>query len=224
MILLTTAMIGQATNEGIITMEIVDVDSDDQQMAMQLQMMKGAETIYYYNKDKSLMVNSMMGGMIKVQKITENESENVLLLLDAMGQKMMIESTKQDRDKLIDDKAKTLNDLEVVYDQADTKEILGNKCIKAIVKGKDSPLKFELYIALDLNISNKIVQGLETVDLKGFPLEYTIEMEQLSMTYKATDIKSTLDMTAFDLNKEGYKKMTIEEFQKEMSSFGSMGF
>ena len=218
----------QNLDQGSIKMEITDVSSDNEQVAAQLEMMKGAETEYFFNKDKSLVNANMMGGMIKIQSLVNNSDEHMTLLFDAMGQKMMVESTKKERDGAMGSEAKEMAEsMNVTYDEKDTKEILGYKCIKATIdSGADSPMKFSMYVSKDIKANNKMIQGLQGIELDGFPLEYVMEMQEMKMTYSATDLKKTLDEKVFDVKTSGFQKMTFEEFTTQMGAFGGggMGF
>ena len=100
-------------SQGVIKMEMTEVDSDNQQIAAQLEMMKGTETAYHFNADKSLVTADMMGGMIKMQTLFNNSDEHLTLFFDMMGQKMMVESTKEEREEGKEDNA--MDDFEVVY-------------------------------------------------------------------------------------------------------------
>jgi len=217
----------QNLKEGSITMEITEVSSDNEQVAAQLEMMKGAETKYFFNNEKSLVTANMMGGMIKVQSLINNDDEHMTLLFDAMGQKMMIESSKEERDKIMGDDAEELaKDMKVTYDESDTKEILGYKCIKANIEaGDENPMKFSMYVSRDIKASNKMIQGLQGIEIDGFPLEYVMEMPEMQMTYSAIDLQSKLDAKVFEINTSGFQKMSFEEFTQQMGAFGGgMGF
>ena len=206
-------------------MEITDVNSDDQAIASQLEMMKGTETIYSFSTEQSLVTSNMMGGMIKMESLTDNASENTTLLFDMMGQKMMVTSTKEDRAENEAEQADAFKDIKMSYDENDTKEILGYKCIKAIANGEEMPFSFEMYVTKELSIDSKLIQGMQGLDLEGFPLEYEMKMDKMSMTYSATEIETELSGEVFNLNTEGYKKMTFKEFQEQMKGFGGgMGF
>lgn len=210
--------------QGVIKMEMTDVDSDNQQIAAQLEMMKGTETAYHFNSEKSLVTADMMGGMIKMQTLFNNADEHLTLFFDMMGQKIMVESTKEERDEGKEENA--MDDFEVTYDETDTKEILGYKCIKAVIKGKaESPMSFQMYLSRDIKASNKMIQGLDAFELDGFPLEYILEMENMSMTNTAIELSQELDEKVFDVSSDGFKKMTLKEFQEQMGAMGGgMGF
>ena len=211
--------------EGQIKMEITDVNSDDQAIASQLEMMKGGETVYAFSSNQSLVTMNMMGGMIKMETLTDNESENSTMLFDMMGQKMMVSSTKEDRAETVAQQKDAFKDIKVTYDENDTKEIMGYKCYKAVASGGELPFSFEMYVTKELSIDPKLIQGMEGLDLNGFPLEYQMKMEQMSMTYSATEVESEINSEIFNLKTEGYKKMTFKEFEEQMKGLGGgMGF
>lgn len=212
--------------EGVINMEISEVNSDDQQIAAQLEMMKGTETNYYFNKEKYLVTSNMMGGMITMKNLFNVSDEQLTILFDVMGQKMMVESTKEERKKTEAEQNEAMEGMEVVYDKEDTKEILGYKCHKAIIKGNDDvPMSFEMYVSPELKASNKMIQGLQAFDIEGFPMEFMMDMGQMTMTFTTTEVSKDLDTAIFDIDTNGYKKMTFDEFQEQMGAMGGgMGF
>lgn len=213
-------------SEGSIKMEITDVNSDNEQVAAQLEMIRGTQTNYYFNEEKSLVTADMMGGMIKMQSLVNNEDEFLTFLFDAMGQKMMVKSSKEDRAEMEEAQEEAMEGVEITYDEEDTKEILGYNCIKATLTGTDEmPMNFTMWVAPDIQASNKLIQGMQAFELTGFPLEYVLEMEQMSMTYSATELLTEVDASVFELNTSGYTEMTWEEFQDTMGNFGGgMGF
>lgn len=220
-------LLAQTTlNEGIIKMEISEVNSEDQQIAAQLEMMKGTETNYHFNEEKYLVTANMMGGMITMQNLFNVSDEKLTILFDVMGQKMMVESTKEEREETEAEQKEAMEGMEVVYDKEDTKEILGYKCHKATIEGSDDmPMTFTMYVSPDLKASNKMIQGLQAFDIDGFPMEFVMDMGQMSMTYTTTEINKELDPSVFEVNSTGYKKMTFEEFQTQMGAMGGgMGF
>ena len=214
--------------EGVIKMEITEVSSDNPQIAAQLEMMKGTKTEYYFNKEKSLVVANMMGGMMKMQNLVNNSDEHLTLLMEMMGQKIMIESTKAERDKFEAEQNAEMPELDIVYDENDKKTILGYECIKATVTSPDpsTPMNFSMYVSKEIKASNKMVQGLQTIDLEGFPLEITIDMEQMKLTATTQELNDSVDSSVFEINTNGYQKMSFEEFQQSMGAMGGggMGF
>jgi len=163
--------------------------------------------------------------MFKMESLVNNADENMTLLIDVMGQKMMIESTKEDRKEMEDEAKEAMEGMELTYDESETKEILGYKCIKANLSGGEAGMGFSMWVSKDIKASNKMIQGLNTIDIDGFPLEYVIETEQMTMTYTTTELKKEIDPKVFELNTAGFTKMTFEEFQEQMGAMGGgMGF
>jgi hypothetical protein len=212
--------------EGMIKMEITEVSSDNEQVAAQLEMMKGTQTQYYFTNEKSLVSANMMGGMIKMQSLVNNADEHLTFLFDAMGQKMMVKSTKEERAAMEAEQAEAMEGIKVVYDESQTKDILGHKCVKATIEGgADFPMNFHMWVATDIKASNKLIQGLQGFEIKGFPLEFVMDMEQMSMTYSTVELDKKVDKEVFNVNTSGYQEMTFEEFQQQMGAFGGgMGF
>ena len=208
-------------------MEITSVDAEDETMAGMLQMMKGSEMSVAFDKDNSLMTMNMMGGMMKTRALTKKESKELVTLIDAMGQKMMNKMAKEEFEK---NKAVTKDiKLDVAYDKSDTKKILNYNCHKATIKvpipGQEGKfMEMNAYVTNDLKLSESLMQGVEVTQLEGTPLEYSIAVAQqgmtFSMTFTATDIKTSVDKSIFQLDTEGYKEVTLEQMQ----SMGGMGF
>jgi len=215
-------------SEGMVKMEITEIGSDNPQVAAQLEMMKGTQTEYYFSEEKSLVNSNMMGGMIKMSYLVNNSDEHLTLLFDAMGQRMMVESTKEERAESEADQIEAAKDITVIYDESDTKEILGYKCIKAKIEGgaeSDFPMNFYMYVSPDIKASNKMIQGLQAFEINGFPLEMVLESDQMSMTFTTIELKDNIDMSIFELNTSGYTKMTFKEFSESMGAMGGgMGF
>jgi len=81
-------------------------------------------------------------------------------------------------------------------------------------------MTMEMYVAPDVKMSSKMIQGLDKIDMKGFPLEYIMDAGIMTMTFTATALTDEVDESVFELDTRGYKKMTWEEFQETMKSFG----
>lgn len=215
---------GTAQDQGYIKMEITDVSTDNAEMATYLEMMKGTETEYMYTEEKSMVKANMMGGMVEMTTIVGNADESMMMYMNAMGKKMQIESTKEERDMVEAKAQKETPDISIEYDENVTKEILGHKCIKAVVtfasENEDESMSMDMFVAPDLKMSAKMIQGLDKVDLRGFPLEYIMDAQVMKMTVTATEFKDEVDASAFEFNSKGYQKLTWEEFSEQMSAMG----
>lgn len=212
-------------SKGHITQEITAVSADDEQMAMAAEMMKGTQTEIYFNEANNLVQMSMMGGMVETKTLVDTKTESINLFFDAMGQKMLVQSTKEEMEKVGGDQVDMMKSMKVTYDEADTKEILGYKCIKANVSSaEEKGMSFSMYVAPDVKADHRLIQNMQYLELKGFPLEYTADMGMMKMTITTVKIEDAVDDSVFTISDSGYKKMTFDEFMEAMGGMGGMGF
>lgn len=211
------SLVAQKTLEaGVIKIEITDVKADDPQQAMMLESMKGSETVINFKGKQSAVAMSMMGGMINMKINTDPDANKFDMLMDAMGQKMWIESPL-DASVSPEEKEKASKAI-VEYDKSKTKEIAGYKCFAFSIKNEESG-DINGYMTSDIKANNNI-QGYQSLKLDGFPMEYTVSNEGFSMTMSAKEISDKVDESAFVLDTKGYKKMTMDEFKAMMGGAG----
>ncbi|HMR86589.1 MAG TPA: hypothetical protein PKD51_00465 [Saprospiraceae bacterium] len=208
--------------QGTVKMEITEVKSEDPQMAMGLEMMKGSQTELHFKAEQHATYMNMMGGMMEMKVFVENVEKKMNMLFDVMGQKMWIESTLEEsqtpQQKEIASKSK------IDYDKNDTKEILGYKCYKMTVTNPEMEgTTLTGYVTEQVKTKANMIQGFQSLEFAGYPMEFTVGNPQFSMTMTAVDVKDTVDETKLKYDTKGYKKMTMEEFQKSMGGMG-MGF
>jgi hypothetical protein len=192
-------------------------------MGAQLGMMKGSTNTTYFNEDNVLTEVDMMGGMMKMKTLTSTKDRTGFLLFDMgmLGLKNKVNITAED----VNSSEESMDDITVTYDKSDTKEILGYKCHKAIIKSPQmAGAEITVYVTEDITITADIIQGISGDKINGFPLEYSIGGPGMSMVYTTVEIKEAADKSVFDIDTEGYEEMTMEEFQKQMSSMGGAGF
>lgn len=210
--------------KGTIKMEITDVKTDDEQMAMMIGMLKGSEMNLHFNGSKSVTQMSMMGGMVNNITHTDLKNNTYDMFMDMMGQKFWV-SDKLDAMKNSENAAKA-KQAKITYDKNDKKTILGYDCYamaitmpgsdKAVAKG---------YITEAIKSKANMIQGMEALEFAGFPLEFTVDATVMQLTMTTKEIMDTVDETKLAINGEGYKKMTMEEFTKQMGGMGAgLGF
>lgn len=209
----------QTLTEGYLKMEVADVKADDEQMqSMIKQMMQGSVYEFWFNESHGKAQINMMGGMMDMVTLINNETKDVEMLMNAMGQKSYVVSNQSDA------ATKDVQKMDVKIDESDTKEILGYTCKKATISMGEQ-MAFSAYITEDISLSNSLLQGMENVNLPGFPLEYNVNAPGMMLTIKAVEIKKEVDKSIFKINPEGYTKMTQEEFAKSLGKMaGGMGF
>lgn len=158
-------------------------------------------------KNKSKVIqNTMMGSQIVISDTKANTS---VLLMDMMGQKMAIDLPAPTEEELKDEKKPKYK-----YDDK-SKKIAGYKCKHAIMTIEDEngeEQEMDVYYTEEIPSSaNDKLKGL-----KGFPLEYTINSQGLTMVVTAKSVKKEkVTASEFEIP-EGFSKMTMEEFKKNM--------
>jgi len=221
--LFTLSAFSQKTlDKGTILMEITDIKSEDPQMAMMLEAMKGSQTEIVFDDQKYTTNMSMMGGMVEMKSTVDKAKNEMNLLFQMMGQKMWVPSTLDDaqspKDKLIAEKSK------VTYDKSQTKIINGYNCYQMEITNPEmGDIKIKGYISEDIKTKANIIQGFQTLEFAGFPMEYTMDNGQFSITMSTMKVTDTVDPTKFNLDTKGYQKLTMEEFQSKMKAMGASG-
>lgn len=209
----------KALEKGSIKMEVTNVSAEDPQMAMGLEMMKGSQTEVFFKNEQYVTNMDMMGGMVKMQVHVEKEKNMINMLFDMMGNKTWIESkldgAQTPQQKEIASKSK------IEYDKSNTKEILGYKCYKMTITNPEMEgMTVSGYVTEDIKTKANLIQGFQSLEFAGYTMEFTVGNPQFSMTYTAVEIKDTVDESKFSFDTKGYKKMTMEEFQKSMAGMG----
>lgn len=213
---ITTSMFAQKKikEKGFVKYTITDVKGEGTEM------MKGSTVSIFITEDKTHTDMNMMDGMMVIKTYVDTKNEKTTMLIDVMGKKTSVDVTKEEmeeiKEKNKDEDSKTV----YTYDKKITKKILGYKCYQVKVKStKGSEMIMFITEKIDLNpAAAEGMEGQSIIDynsLKGFPLEYTIVVKQgTTMTYTAKEVSGKVDESVFDIDDEGYKKMTMEEFSK----------
>lgn len=213
----TTAQ--KVIDQGTVTMEITDVASDDPQMEMGLAGLKGGQTVLSFKEGIYATGSAMMGGMIKVTTLINQKEDKMDLLMDAMGQKIWVETGLDESQSAQDKEIAKMT--KVSYDKSDTKKIMGYDCYKVTIENPEmEDMNIFGYATDQIKTNANLIQGMQSVTIDGYLMEYTVATPQFSMTTTAVDIKDTVDESKFELNTKGYKKMTMEEFQNQMGGMG----
>ncbi|MFZ1751738.1 MAG: hypothetical protein WAU01_16175 [Saprospiraceae bacterium] len=210
-------------DKGTIKMEITKVSAEDPQMAMGLEMMKGSQTEVSFKDEQYVTKMDMMGGMVKIQVNVDKAANKMNMLFDAMGNKSWIES-KLDENQTQQQKEISAQS-SITYDKNDTKNILGYNCYKMTITNPEMEgTTVTGYVTEDIKTKANLVQGFQTLEFAGFTMEFTINNPKMSITMSAKEVKDTVTEANFILDTKGYKKLTMEEFQKSMGGMGGFGF
>jgi len=212
--------------KGYIKMELSEATSDDEQMAMGLEMLKGTETNYYFDDQKSLVAQSMMGGMVEVSTISYLKDKSIEMYFNMMGNKTLVKTSEAELEGERSDEPQ-VKDLKININKDITKTIADFNCHQATISNSeltDQDVKISMFVTEDIVADNNMIQSLREFDFKGFPLEFTIEAQNMKMVYTTTLIEENFDSKVFEIDASGYTKMTMKEFQNQMGNMGGMGF
>jgi hypothetical protein len=204
--------------EGIVKFTTIAEASEDMAMAM----MSGTKLDLYFSDENQRMDMNLMGGLMRVQTIVPTANpKDAVMLMDMMGQKFQIVGLTED-DVSNSNTFMNLDQIDnVEYDVKVTKEIAGYPCYFAKITMKNG-------LTMQYFITEKIQPPVSLTDenavvLKGYPLEMNIIMgEGLNMTFVANEVITKIPKGSFDMP-SGYKKMTMEEFEKQMGGM-KLGF
>lgn len=216
----TSANAQKKLKEGVITLTIEDIDDSNPQMAM----MNGSTMTFFFSGNNARVDVNMMGGMMRVNAVTNNDdaTEN-FVIMDMMGMKYHITDIDPDEMGSTNSFSNFNNLSDIKYDKNDRKEIQGYDCYKATASNDDGQT-FVYYI------TEKIQPPTPSNDnknvLAGFPLRMEIDLGMgtgAKMVFMATEVQKSVDKNAFNApaDSDGYTKITMEDFMKEMNSMGN---
>ncbi len=189
---------GDSNFEGTVTYTMT---VDNQQYA---QYFAGSTVTVSIKGSKSKWsTNSMMYKRIEISDA--NSSDNPVKLVEAGGNKYQVKDT-----------AKTEKDPVIKYVDG-SKVVAGYTCKKAQVTSTD---KTGQSITTDVYYTDKIVTSESKKGkfkgLNGFPLEFSVSQQGMSITISATEVKTeSVSDNTFTIPK-GYKLMTEAEIRADM--------
>lgn len=174
--------------------------SDNPEMQMGISMMEGSKMSLEFmpGKSKSVVSMGMMGTMTT---ITDMKEKKALSLMDMMGMKYAMESD-------LDKKDEEASEPEI-QTTSETKKILGYNCTKVIVTQDGQTVDMWVTKEIDAFLGG---QNYFNEKAPGFPLEFVVNNEEMSVSMTATEVKKGADKKAFSLKvPEGYEVKTEEE-------------
>ena len=204
---------------GTITFEM-STEGGEQGLGM---MMMGSSTLTcVFTENKTKVDMNMMGGLMRVQTISNNSSSaDAAMLVDMFGQKYQI--TDLDENDISNSSSMLFADAgaNISYDEKDRKTIAGYSCYSARLKSQEG---FSVKYYITDKIAAPMASGSQKKEnnLRGFPLEIVADLgDDMQMVMTATEVSDSVPSDAFTVP-GGYTKMTMEEFQKmgAMNPFG----
>ncbi|MBT6513240.1 MAG: hypothetical protein HOK65_00610 [Crocinitomicaceae bacterium] len=189
----------------------VVMDSDDPVLSQQLGAMTGS-TMTITFKDENFRQDMNMV-MMKTSSIHNAKKKRGVMLVDMMGMKQAAHIDNVEAQE--ENSANTNSEIEVTEE---VKRILDFDCNKIILTDTNG-MEIVMYVTESLNaINNKNKYGNNRV--KGFPLSIEVEMQQLTMTMVAIEIKNKVEKSAFSIKiPEEYKEISMAEL---LQSLGGM--
>ena len=173
------------------------------------------EIIMYYNGPKTrIEQKSAMGSQIIISNI---ETKEQIVLIDIMGQKYALKSTKEETEKGQSEIPKG-----TVTMSTETKTIAGYNCKKAdfLQDGKTSTI----WITGEIDLKNANWQT-PYKDVNGVMMEYTYTQNSgqdgdISMLITAKEVKKEKVKDSMFTVPTSYQEMSITEFRKMMGGGG----
>lgn len=176
--------------------------------------MKGYESMLpkdikiHMKGNKSRVEQSQMMGTNVV--VSDMDNKSGFLEMDVNGQKLrLMVSTAQ-----FEEEASRMTNIEYVNE---SKVIAGYPCKKAIMKDENGNVVMSVYYTE--KIQNKAQK--EFVGLKGFPLEYSMNQQNIKMMMTASVVAEEAVPDQLFEKSEGYKDISEADLQQMMGGYGN---
>ena len=206
-LLIVSFSINAQLKEGHFTYSI-EMKSDNPDMQMAIGMMQESSMDLFVLGSKT-RVDMKMGTMMELSTITD-QSEEVLMLMSGMFGKNAIVTSVSELEK---NKEEFPEPTLTLIDK--TKNIKGFTCKKALLTDADG--NESLFWYTDEIVVSKKGQSYLSSNVPGFPLEYSIKVNGMTMVLTVSEIVKKLDKSQkknFEIKiPEGYTEMTLDQLQ-----------
>ncbi len=184
-LLISTTLVQAQLREGLVKYNM-SVEGDESGMANPL--LGNSSVNVYFKQEKTVM--EMASPLYNMKTISD--SKNVLILMDAMGQKTFTRSSKPEADK---QKNKSVNSGPAIVFTKEKKKILGYDCTKALVTmagkgGRATSLMIWYTDKIQGGAGLGIISADVVSKLPGMVLEVNMTQGTLRSTLKATEIST----------------------------------
>ena len=159
-------------------------------------------TIYIKGNKSKVEQNQMMGKQVVVSDLGQ---QNGFMEMNISGQKIRINISTEE----FKQEAEQMTNIEYLNE---TKTIVGYPCKKAIMKDETGQMTMTVFYTEKIN--NKA--QTKFVGLKGFPLQYTMTQQNMTLEMTASEISKESVSDAIFNKSEGYKEMSQADLQKMM--------
>jgi len=204
--LLASTLLAQSNFEGKIIYTITYTDMPAEMKGYEAMLPKDI-TIQIKGNKSRVEQNQMMGKNVVV---SDMDQKNGFMEMDMGGQKLRMNISTAE----FTDESSKMSNIEYLDE---TKTILGYPCKKAIMKDESGQLAMTVYYTDKIN--NKA--QMEFIGLKGFPLEYSMTQQNMSMQMVVTDISEEVISDAIFEKSDGYKDISQADLQKMMGGGGN---
>jgi GLPGLI family protein len=166
----------------------------------------GATTTIYLKGNLSR--SEMVSALFSSTTIHDAKTGTAVVLREVSGQKLLIRMSSKDWQEK-NDRYEGIT----FTNSAETKDIAGYKCVKAVAKMSDGSA-FTVYYTPDIVPENK-EYDYHFKNLNGLPLEYELTQRNLTIRYTVSKINlNPVPASKFDIPTSGYREMTFEESKK----------
>ncbi len=154
-------------------------------------------TIYIGEGFTRVEQQSQMGEQVSIYVV---DSKKTIVLMDLMGQKIALETTDdEDTQKY------------KIEEKKATKTIAGFKCKSAIFTAQTQGHETEFLIYYTEKIPSSY--NSQFPGIKGYPLEYSMHVQGMDITYTASNIQKEKVNTQLSEIPDEYQIMTMQEFK-----------
>ena len=197
----TSFVVAQTDFEGKVIYTISYKDLPEEMKAMEGMLAKNMTIVMKGSKSR-VEQSQMMGKNVVV---SDMDQKNGFMEMDMAGQKFRINISTEE----FEQKSNQLPNIEYLDE---TKTIAGYPCKKAIMKDENGLLTMTVFYTE--KITNK--SQTEFAGLKGFPLQYSMQQQNMTMEMTATQVtKESISDDAFKKS-DGYQEITQADLQKMM--------
>lgn len=202
---LAIASISLAQTTGKISYSM-EFSSENPEMAMAIGMMQGSKMDLSFMPGKSRLDMSM-GSMMKMTTISVVKSDATLMMMEVMGQKIATESKISNSSK---DESATKPAVEKTEE---TKDIIGYKCQKYLVKTDDG-VELVMWATKDITATLAGQKQFGNSVVEGVPLEFSTISNGMNIHFVATKFDKAVDKKGFSTKvPQGYTVMSEDDLR-----------
>lgn len=206
-VLLITACSFAQINEGKVKYNL-EFNSPDPAMQAQFAMLKGSTMQMYFSPEFN-RVEMNMGMFVQSATIVDIKGKQSVMTMDGMmgkkATKMSTENTETEETPDVE-----------VEKTTESKKVAGYKCTKYIITTEDGSV-VNMWVTNEL-VSSK--EGMQFVDdkIQGFPLEFEVAAEGMTMVFSAIEVEKGLKKynkkDIFNMSiPEGYEVINAEDWK-----------